>query len=492
VCSFEHILFQTGRLKTKKRTAVTKRRAVSITILPYAMRSPDQRHVDAGRDIVSGDGGRSVKSNSRRTVEFGLTGALSTDILARPKLRLCKTFALLAASALFCWAAFGLPQSAKSEESSQPQQIADDSAFSELTSFAQQIGAGTKTAQSSDRQFDDQTFAALRDFAQRVGSSQLESIKAQPKLAEADTLMDWLAGKGSSEAPAATSPKAPAAGGKRSSAPVEAHFIGSQACQTCHAPLIAEFQKTLMGKIGGTQKGKFECENCHGPGSAHVKAGGGRGVGGILSFGNDDPRSVEERNGICLACHQKGERNYWAGSVHETRGVACTNCHAVMKSVSRAHNLKTEVEAETCYQCHKIQRAQMQYSSHMPIREGKLTCSNCHNPHGSITDKLIREASVNDNCYKCHAEKRGPYLWEHAPVRESCLNCHTPHGSNYEYLLLVARPRLCNECHSTVHSPTAGGGLGTPNLAYTRGRACGNCHSNIHGSNHPNGVYFLR
>ncbi len=141
-----------------------------------------------------------------------------------------------------------------------------------------------------------------------------------------------------------------------------------------------------MGKIGSTPqgKGKFDCENCHGPGSAHVKAGGGRGVGGILSFGSDDPRTVDERNGICLACHQKGDRTYWTGSVHETRGVACTNCHTVMKSVSRKHNLKTEVEAETCFQCHQLKRAQMQYSSHMPIREGKLTCTSCHNPawHG--------------------------------------------------------------------------------------------------------------
>jgi len=466
--------------------------------------------------IVSGGGGRSVKSYSRKTVEFGLTEALSTGIPDRPKYRLGKQFALLAASALFCWATLGLPQSvkaedaftvaginstlpawsqaAKSEQPSQPdRQIADDAAFSALSSFAQQIvGEAPKSAANSDRQFDDQTFAALREFASRVGTTQPESIKDRPKLAEAETLMDFLAGKGSSEAPAATSPKAPVAGRKTSSAPVEAHFIGSQACQTCHAPLIAEFQKTLMGKIGTTQKGKFECENCHGPGSAHVKAGGGRGVGGILSFGSDDPRPVEERNGICLACHQKGERNYWAGSVHEERGIACTNCHTVMKNVSRKQNLKTEVEAETCFQCHQLKRAQMQYSSHMPIREGKLTCSNCHNPHGSITDKLIRQASVNENCYQCHAEKRGPMLWEHSPVRENCLNCHQPHGSNYEYLLKVARPRLCNECHSTVHSPTAGGGLGLPNTPYVLGRACGNCHSNIHGSNKPNGMFFLR
>jgi DmsE family decaheme c-type cytochrome len=120
-----------------------------------------------------------------------------------------------------------------------------------------------------------------------------------------------------------------------------------------------------------------------------------------------------------------------------------------------------------------------------------VTCSDCHNPHGSVTDKLIREASVNDTCYKCHAEKRGPFTWEHAPVRESCLNCHTPHGSNYENLLVVARPRLCNECHTVVHSPTTGG-FGAPITAYVLGRGCGNCHSNIHGTNARNGQYFLR
>jgi DmsE family decaheme c-type cytochrome len=165
-----------------------------------------------------------------------------------------------------------------------------------------------------------------------------------------------------------------------------------------------------------------------------------------------------------------------------------------VKNVSRKHNLKTVVEKETCFQCHKLQRAQIQYSSHMPLREGKITCTNCHNPHGSITEKLIREASVNENCYKCHAEKRGPMLYEHTPVSENCLNCHQPHGSNYENLLVVARPRLCNQCHTTVHNAGVGGGFGpgSPGTAYSRQNGCGNCHSNIHGSNHPNGMFFLR
>ena len=306
--------------------------------------------------------------------------------------------------------------------------------FSALSDYVQLIETAPKlvanTPQDSNgvprQEPNDDAYAALRAFTERIGANQPESIKGQPKVAEPQTLMEWLNGKGSSEAPPpATPPKAPAAKGTRSSAPVEAHVVGSQACATCHSAQVAEFEKTQMGKIGRTQKGKFECENCHGPGSAHVKAGGGRGVGGILSFGADDPRSVDERNGICLACHRKGERNYWAGSVHETRDVACTDCHTVMKNVSRKHNLKTTVEAETCFQCHKIQRAQVQYSSHMPIREGKLTCTNCHNPHGTVTEKLIRQASINDNCYTCHAEKRGPFLWPHAPVNENCLNCHT-------------------------------------------------------------------
>ena len=68
-------------------------------------------------------------------------------------------------------------------------------------------------------------------------------------------------------------------------------------------------------------------------------------------------------------------------------------------------------------------------SSHMPLREGKIICSDCHNPHGSVTEALLKKNSINDTCYTCHAEKRGPFLFEHAPVRENCDNCHDPHGT---------------------------------------------------------------
>ena len=137
---------------------------------------------------------------------------------------------------------------------------------------------------------------SCRPSAQRVGAGQPASLKGQPKLAEADNLLDWLT-QPKSAAPAAA-PAAKPGKGKRTGAPVEAHFVGDKVCAGCHAAQIAEFQKTLMGRISLTQPGKFSCENCHGPGSAHAKAGGGRGVGGIMSFEADDPRSVgrKERN----------------------------------------------------------------------------------------------------------------------------------------------------------------------------------------------------
>jgi DmsE family decaheme c-type cytochrome len=208
--------------------------------------------------------------------------------------------------------------------------------------------------------------------------------------------------------------------------------------------------------------------------------------GGIISYRKDDPgRTVEENNAICLNCHERGDRTYWAGSVHDNRGLACTECHTVMKNVSAHAQLKTAFEPDTCFQCHKDRRAQMFRASHMPMREGKIVCSDCHNPHGSATEGLIRQVSVNDNCYACHAEKRGPFLFEHTPVRENCLNCHDPHGSINDHSLKISVPRLCYECHTIGHTQSG------PSEK-TMGRACLNCHTNIHGSNSPAGGAFMR
>jgi DmsE family decaheme c-type cytochrome len=379
---------------------------------------------------------------------------------------------------------------------SAPTQRGDD-AFSALAGFAQTVATASTTSDrkvAASGQGDDSIYSELAEFAQRVGAKRPLSPEPRLKLADADNafdaLKDFMRGN-AAPPPDAPKPPLPAPAKVRPlpvGPPVDAHFVGEKVCVTCHAGHAETFARTLMGRIGKTQPGKFACENCHGPGSQHVKLGGGRGVGGIVSFRPEDlSRTVEENNGVCLGCHEKGDRTYWRGSIHETRAVACTNCHTIMRNVSPKFQLKTVAEMDTCFQCHKEKRAQMARSSHMPLREGKMTCSNCHQPHGTATEGLLREASINDTCYKCHAEKRGPFLFEHAPVRENCLNCHDAHGSINEYLLKVSRPRLCAECHGFGHGLTSG-----PSAVQTIGRSCQNCHTKVHGTNSPSGALLHR
>jgi DmsE family decaheme c-type cytochrome len=122
-----------------------------------------------------------------------------------------------------------------------------------------------------------------------------------------------------------------------------------------------------------------------------------------------------------------------------------------------------------------------------------MECTSCHNPHGSPTPKLLLASSTNETCFTCHADKRGPFLWQHAPVVENCANCHDPHGSTHEKMLKLSRPRLCQQCHQGTGHPIAPRNPGTlADYPFMFNRQCSNCHVNIHGSNHPSGFAFTR
>jgi DmsE family decaheme c-type cytochrome len=127
-----------------------------------------------------------------------------------------------------------------------------------------------------------------------------------------------------------------------------------------------------------------------------------------------------------------------------------------------------------------------------------MGCSDCHNPHGSIGPKLMKRDSINDTCYTCHMEKRGPFVHNHEPVTENCANCHNPHGTTAENMLKARPPFLCHQCHtphggqvaqmpgqgqpSSIIGPTSSGKNG---INYTMARGCVNCHTQVHGSNNP-------
>ncbi len=300
-------------------------------------------------------------------------------------------------------------------------------------------------------------------------------------------------------------------------------YVGSQACIACHRDAAHTFSDTMMGKIflkhARDEGERHGCETCHGPGSLYmkdmaaamgkgIKPGPGHGASkdGLIAFRNDSGESAKADNTVCLTCHQNGERAFWEASTHAFHDLRCTDCHTVMRPVTASVQLNqirnsplstqfvnpflvTRNETEVCLRCHLKQKMEINLPSHMPLREGLMVCSDCHNPHGGPYPKQLRAATVNEVCYRCHAEKRGPFLWIHAPAMMNCLDCHTPHGSVNLHLLTIRPPLLCQRCHIGMDHASS---PQRPVSVFVFNQSCTNCHVQIHGSNSPNGHLFTR
>ena len=269
-------------------------------------------------------------------------------------------------------------------------------------------------------------------------------------------------------------------------------YVGEQKCLECHEDQGKGYHGSAHGRAPDkrTPAAKNSCETCHGPGKAHVDADGD---GKIQDLKKLAPRQVGE---LCTTCHARTEHRNWAGSKHDSRNMSCVSCHSVHESKSADGGLKKATVQETCVQCHRKEVNKVHKSSHMPVTEGKMECTTCHNPHGSQNIRMLREGnSINESCASCHAEKRGPFLWEHAVGRENCVTCHDPHGSNNERMLTSKVPMLCQKCHIHSRHPATIYDQNQVNNRSNRvtGRACVNCHQMVHGSNHPtSGKFFLR
>jgi DmsE family decaheme c-type cytochrome len=270
-------------------------------------------------------------------------------------------------------------------------------------------------------------------------------------------------------------------------------YVGDDACASCHTSQSEGLHKSLHGKSQDSRtpaaKNGQTCESCHGPGQAHVDSGE---KSKIKVFAALSPRDV---NATCMTCHSKGAHAEWQGSMHDARNVSCTACHSVHSFKSEKAQLKTVSATQTCESCHKQEAMKVKKSGHMPLREGKMECTSCHSPHGSTNVRMLKTGnSINEACASCHAEKRGPFLWEHSAGRENCASCHDPHGSNNDRMLVTKAPMLCQRCHVSSRHPATIYDTVQLNNASNRlvGRGCVNCHSQIHGTNSPAGNFFLR
>ena len=422
---------------------------------------------------------------------------------------------LLMSGAIFA-ALLGFAQPVRAEGPDSQLGRLNDSAYSQLRDFVQSLDAQAPTAPAG--------YSVISDFVQSSEAKQPNMVVAAADQAEMSPVAkadDYSALRNYAQAIDAKEPNLVVADAKpvtkkatiKKPAPVAAsaddYAKGDpQTCLGCHSgdAHIQAFLKSSPMAVKGdsrTPMGQGGCESCHGPSAAHVasRMKGGDGEPGIV-FKGAHASPVAARNEVCQGCHEGGMLINWQGSQMERAGVACTDCHTVHAAEDPVRVKKTQ--AEVCFTCHAEQRADSYKYSHHPVREGLVACSDCHNPMGSPGPHELKEFSVNETCYNCHADKRGPMLWEHQPVREDCTNCHTPHGSSEARLFKEPMGFMCSSCHSAVANSSGGAfggahalpgnlqGTAIFNSALGNQRLCLNCHSQIHGSNSPNGAYFFR
>jgi DmsE family decaheme c-type cytochrome len=279
-------------------------------------------------------------------------------------------------------------------------------------------------------------------------------------------------------------------GDPKSSPAAPTGYVGSEICGTCHEDLANAFVKNPHHAVETDKKRGWEgkaCEACHGPAQKHTE-----------SLSAEDIRqpgklAAAATDKICLACHL-GQPTH-AGrlqSSHARNQVSCTACHKIHANgplglVAR----KPSAINEQCATCHTNAMAQFQKPFHHRVPEGAMSCVDCHNPHGSTRPAMAQSFGANEpGCFKCHGDKRGPFTFEHAPVRfESCATCHEPHGSSNPRM--ITRPvvqQLCLECHANLPgavSTNVAAGVVPPafhDLRSPRFQNCTVCHQKIHGS----------
>lgn len=292
--------------------------------------------------------------------------------------------------------------------------------------------------------------------------------------------------------------QSPATADSAKTPPANNGYVGSTVCRTCHPNIVVNFYRNPHYKSVASGKEAPErtgCEGCHGPAAAHVAAGGGKNTI-PHAFSLMRPDQILDD---CLTCHSKDlSRANIRKSQHTEADVVCSSCHSI-HNPQTPKALLAKVQKDLCYQCHADVRGQFEMPSKHRVNEGAIQCSDCHNPHGVFNatwssgtrQHMVDQGPGGDQaCYKCHEDKRGPFVFEHAATRvDGCQACHVPHGSTNAKLL--TRPvvfTMCLECHNGAGTfGRASAGVDTlssqHNLADPRFRYCTTCHVRIHGSN---------
>jgi DmsE family decaheme c-type cytochrome len=277
----------------------------------------------------------------------------------------------------------------------------------------------------------------------------------------------------------------------------DAVYVDISECSGCHEGRCQELGNSHLASVHGRIRDyqaprvpAVGCQACHGPGSIHIETAVAT---DIVNPDNADPVLS---NQLCLQCHRAGGLGGFEATLHAMADVTCASCHLIHGD--QRSGLLRRSDPDLCWECHEEIRGQTYLPSHHPIREGKMTCTDCHDHHsGEYVIASIGDRTT-DLCFECHANKQGPFIFEHAPVTEDCLICHSAHGAVANYLLRQNEPFLCLQCHQVHFHATLQGiegeftsleGHGGLSHRDSGKRAfltkCSQCHTEVHGSDLP-------
>ena len=245
-------------------------------------------------------------------------------------------------------------------------------------------------------------------------------------------------------------------------------------CLACHGDII--------GARASSVHDNLSCNTCHVGGESHAAAPAV--ADSVLSFG-DEP--AHERSAPCLSCHSD-VRSPTTANPHHQAGVACNDCHnahgeSQLEGLDQLGLGRLSEGSASCHGCHQDVFAQFELSEHHPLTDGAMSCTSCHDPHGSEPRRHLG-GFKQSQCAECHADTTGPFVFEHAASRtEGCGACHEPHGSPNRHLLTHQRVgELCYSCHAVVPEFHLGFSPVAP-PRFDEDTVCTNCHVTIHGSN---------
>ena len=94
-------------------------------------------------------------------------------------------------------------------------------------------------------------------------------------------------------------------------------YVGEDTCLTCHEDMKKGYHGSPHSRTQDprTPAANQGCESCHGPGQAHVEAGGDK-----TKIKQLTKISAREVNDTCMTCHNRSEHNEWSGGKHDALG----------------------------------------------------------------------------------------------------------------------------------------------------------------------------